>query len=137
MTCLIAQLSDRLIRPLNALLNYLPELIHVHSSGYPYTCFAGRQNVGNRPAGLLLTALCLLGRALGNDGHFKAFVVLRALALGLIPVVKDDFVRSAGEDGREGQGIVEGRTGGDAKDVTVWFVLVDDTSKSKKGNPHE
>jgi hypothetical protein len=45
--------------------------------------------------------------------------VLGALALDAIPVVKDDFVRSAGEDGREGEGIVEGRTGGDAKDVAI------------------
>lgn len=121
-TCSIAQLSVRLIRPLNALLNHLPELIYVHSSGYPYTCFASRQHIGNRPAGLLLAALCLLSCALGNDGHVKAFIVLSALTFNTIPVVKENFVRSAGEDGREGKRIVEGGTGGDAKDIAIWFV---------------
>lgn len=122
MTSLIAQPAVRLIRSLNTLLNHLPELIHVYSSGYPYATFARRQDVGNRPAGLLLATLRLFSRALGDDCHVEALVVLGALALDVIPVVEDDFVRSTGEDGSEGEGIVEGRAGSDAKNVTIWFV---------------
>lgn len=48
--------------------------------------------------------------------------MFRALALFLIPVVKGDLVRGANEDGSEGEGIVEGWAGGDAKDIAVWFV---------------
>jgi hypothetical protein len=103
-------------------------LIHIHSPGYPHAAFSFRHHLGYRPAGLLLAALSLLGSTLGNDGNVKALVVLVALALDAIPVVEDDFVRGTGEDGREGEGIVEGRAGGDAKDVTVWNLLVSDVA---------
>lgn len=41
------------------------------------------------------------------------------LALLLIPVVNGNLVRGAEQNGEDGERIVEGRAGGNAKDVAV------------------
>lgn len=75
-------------------------------SSYPRTCFIGNQYVSNLAAGLLLAALYLLRRALGDKYHVKAFIVLGALAFNTNLVIKDDCVRNVSEECCEGEGIV-------------------------------
>lgn len=106
------------IGSLNALLNNLPKLGSVDSARNPYALLSWGEELGQCTS-CLLSCLGLIKGAFCDDGHLKSLIVLRRLAVLGIPLEEGDFVLSANQHSGNGYGVMQGRSGGDAKGVTV------------------
>lgn len=120
-SCLITKFLINLVSATDALLNFLPEPIHIYATRYPHAPLTNRHLLGNRSPSLHPALLGLLKRALGQDRDVEALVVFGLLALSLVPVVKGDLVDGAGEDGCDSDGVVQGRASGNAECVAAFL----------------